>query len=228
MFLLNMNPGPEPVQYVNLNQWNKITISCKITFIFSNVCKLHCKPSYPTDWRLPLRKETIKTLIIFQPNKVDKNIIFFQCIVVEEEEEVSDFLVEIEILSECRHKNIVQLYDVYFHNQHLWVGIVRLVVFCSKILCKLVGTVLNQPPPARPASPVTIALYRCCSSSAPVAQSTRSCSNSRNHLRSRRFSLSVTKSAKHCVFSTRLRWFIAIWRPATFCWRRTGQWNWVT
>uniref|UniRef100_A0A914URK6 Protein kinase domain-containing protein n=1 Tax=Plectus sambesii TaxID=2011161 RepID=A0A914URK6_9BILA len=46
---------------------------------------------------------------------------------VQEGEELEDFLVEIEILTECRHINIVGLYDVYFFEQKLWM----LLEFCG-------------------------------------------------------------------------------------------------
>lgn len=45
----------------------------------------------------------------------------FQGIEVQEGEELEDFLIEIEILTECRHPNIVGLYDVYWFEQKLWV-----------------------------------------------------------------------------------------------------------
>ncbi len=48
-------------------------------------------------------------------------LVAFQGIEVQEGEELEDFLVEIEILTECRHPNIVGLYDVYFFEQKLWV-----------------------------------------------------------------------------------------------------------
>jgi hypothetical protein len=37
-------------------------------------------------------------------------------------QELSDFAVEIDILHELSHKNVVQLYDAYFHNNKLWVS----------------------------------------------------------------------------------------------------------
>ena len=37
------------------------------------------------------------------------------------EEDLDDYMAEIEILSEFRHPNIVQLYEAYFYSQSLWV-----------------------------------------------------------------------------------------------------------
>jgi hypothetical protein len=42
--------------------------------------------------------------------------------ILEGEDDLSDFMVEIDILSECRHENIVQLYEAYFTNSKLWVS----------------------------------------------------------------------------------------------------------
>lgn len=39
------------------------------------------------------------------------------------EDELEDFTVEIDILSECRHKNIVQLYEAFFYEGKLWVSL---------------------------------------------------------------------------------------------------------
>ena len=41
--------------------------------------------------------------------------------VLESDEELEDFLVEIDILSELSHRNIVKLYEAYFHLNKLWV-----------------------------------------------------------------------------------------------------------
>lgn len=38
-----------------------------------------------------------------------------------EEEELEDFVVEIDILSDCRHPNIVELLEAYFFEGSLWV-----------------------------------------------------------------------------------------------------------
>ncbi|KRX85546.1 Serine/threonine-protein kinase 10, partial [Trichinella sp. T6] len=43
------------------------------------------------------------------------------------EEEIEDYLIEIEILTQCRHKNVVGLYEVYFYEQCLWL----MLEFCS-------------------------------------------------------------------------------------------------
>ena len=39
-------------------------------------------------------------------------------------QELSDFAVEIDILHEFSHKNIIKLYDAFFHDTKLWVSYV--------------------------------------------------------------------------------------------------------
>ena len=40
---------------------------------------------------------------------------------IEEEHEMDDFMVEIEILSECKHPHIVGLHEAFFYDSQLWV-----------------------------------------------------------------------------------------------------------
>lgn len=37
------------------------------------------------------------------------------------EDELDDYMIEIDILAECRHKNIVQIFEAYYYNSKLWV-----------------------------------------------------------------------------------------------------------
>lgn len=49
---------------------------------------------------------------------------------IQDETELEDFMVEIDILAECRHENIVQLYEAYYFDSTLWVcdcGVNRVV-----------------------------------------------------------------------------------------------------
>ena len=47
---------------------------------------------------------------------------------IQDESELEDFMVEIDILAECKHKNIVQLYEAYYFDSSLWVCIGNLVM----------------------------------------------------------------------------------------------------
>lgn len=42
---------------------------------------------------------------------------------LEGEDDLSDFIVEIDILSECKHHNVVGLYESYFFEGKLWVSL---------------------------------------------------------------------------------------------------------
>jgi len=37
-------------------------------------------------------------------------------------DELDDYMIEIDILSECKHKNIVQLHEAYYYDSKLWVN----------------------------------------------------------------------------------------------------------
>ena len=37
------------------------------------------------------------------------------------EDELDDYMIEIDILSECKHRNIVELYEAYYYSNKLWV-----------------------------------------------------------------------------------------------------------
>lgn len=47
---------------------------------------------------------------------------------LEGEDDLSDFMIEIDILSECKHPNIVELHEAYFVEGKLWVNITNFIV----------------------------------------------------------------------------------------------------
>ena len=47
---------------------------------------------------------------------------------IQQEEDLDDFVVEIDILSECKHKNIVELLEAYFFEDKLWVSVLSRVM----------------------------------------------------------------------------------------------------
>ena len=49
--------------------------------------------------------------------------------VLDNEDDLADFTVEIDILSECRHPNVVELHEAYFIDNKLWVR--HFYDFCS-------------------------------------------------------------------------------------------------
>ena len=42
--------------------------------------------------------------------------------ILENEDELEDFMVEIDILSEISHVNVIQLYEAFFYENKLWVS----------------------------------------------------------------------------------------------------------
>lgn len=42
---------------------------------------------------------------------------------LEGEDDLADFMIEIDILSECKHPNVVELHEAFFIDQKLWVNI---------------------------------------------------------------------------------------------------------
>lgn len=62
---------------------------------------------------------------------------------LEGEDDLSDFMIEIDILSECKHLNIVELHEAYFIDGKLWVNIFLKCIFqkinfeinCSSYRC---------------------------------------------------------------------------------------------
>ena len=41
---------------------------------------------------------------------------------IRDETELDDFMVEIDILAECKHKNVINLYEAYYFDSKLWVS----------------------------------------------------------------------------------------------------------
>ncbi|PZC71274.1 hypothetical protein B5X24_HaOG213690 [Helicoverpa armigera] len=46
--------------------------------------------------------------------------------VLDNEDDLADFTVEIDILSECRHPNVVELHEAYFIDNKLWAATVEI------------------------------------------------------------------------------------------------------
>ena len=57
---------------------------------------------------------------------------------IADETELEEYSVEIDILSQCRHKNIVGIYEAYYFNSKLCVSILFVCLqFCSHVALKL-------------------------------------------------------------------------------------------
>ncbi|KAL9984056.1 hypothetical protein ACROYT_G006312 [Oculina patagonica] len=59
--------------------------------------------------------------------KTDGILAAAKIIDVKDESELDDFMVEIDILSECKHKHVVGMYEAYYHDNKLWM----MLEFCS-------------------------------------------------------------------------------------------------
>lgn len=59
--------------------------------------------------------------------KTDGVLAAAKIIDVKDESELDDFMVEIDILSECKHKHVVGMYEAYYHENKLWM----MLEFCS-------------------------------------------------------------------------------------------------
>lgn len=56
-------------------------------------------------------------------NKSTQQLAAAKMCALEGEDDLSDFMIEIDILSECKHGNIVELHEAFFTNGKLWVCI---------------------------------------------------------------------------------------------------------
>ena len=55
--------------------------------------------------------------------------------VLESEDELEDFTVEIDILTDVSHNNVIELYEAFYHQDKLWV---------RKDLSQILGRILSQ------------------------------------------------------------------------------------
>ena len=66
---------------------------------------------------------------------------------VKGENDLDDFMVEIDILSECKHKHVVGMYEAYYHEDKLWVSNQDTVIYIYSSLlisCFLPSTTLYR------------------------------------------------------------------------------------
>ncbi|XP_064631284.1 serine/threonine-protein kinase 10-like isoform X4 [Lineus longissimus] len=56
-------------------------------------------------------------------NKEDGSFAALKQVEIKDEEELDDYMVEIDILTEFKHKNVVGLYEAFFYNETLWMYI---------------------------------------------------------------------------------------------------------
>lgn len=66
--------------------------------------------------------DLISDLFIKAEHKETKTLAAAKICEIEHEEDLDDFAVEIDILSECKHRNIVELLEAYVFDGKLWVS----------------------------------------------------------------------------------------------------------
>ena len=58
-----------------------------------------------------------------QAENKDKSLLAAAKVIdVNDETELDDFMVEIDILSECKHKHVVGMHEAYYYDNKLWVS----------------------------------------------------------------------------------------------------------
>lgn len=68
----------------------------------------------------------INTTVMFfvqAQNKETKALAALKQVEIKNESELEDYTVEIDILNECKHPNIVSLYEAYYFEGKLWVSV---------------------------------------------------------------------------------------------------------
>lgn len=63
-------------------------------------------------------------------HKETKQLAALKQVALEEEEDLETFMIEIDILSECKHKNVVELLEAYHYDGKLWVSF-KLLLICD-------------------------------------------------------------------------------------------------
>ena len=61
---------------------------------------------------------------------------------IRDDTELDDFMVEIDILAECQHKNVINLYEAYYFDNKLWVSLNGLLLDSLSWIIFVIG--LNE------------------------------------------------------------------------------------
>lgn len=67
-------------------------------------------------------KQSANVLILQAQNKQTGILAAAKVIDTKTEEELEDYMVEIDILASCNHQNIVKLLDAFYYESKLWVS----------------------------------------------------------------------------------------------------------
>lgn len=78
-----------------------------------------------------------KQLLLQAQHKQSNQLAAAKMCALEGEDDLSDFMIEIDILSECKHPNIVELHEAYFIEGKLWVCFILALYLTSVLLLLL-------------------------------------------------------------------------------------------
>lgn len=68
--------------------------------------------------------------VFFKAERRDtKTLAALKQVEIKAEDDLEDFMVEIDILEKCRHRNVVGLHETYYHGGKLWVSIENFIAF---------------------------------------------------------------------------------------------------
>lgn len=68
--------------------------------------------------------------VFFKAERRDtKTLAALKQVEIKAEDDLEDFMVEIDILEKCRHRNVVGLHETYYHGGKLWVSIGNFIDF---------------------------------------------------------------------------------------------------
>ena len=74
------------------------------------------------------------SVALFQArNKENHKLAAAKICEIKGDDDLEDFTIEIDILSECKHKNIVELLEAYFYEGKLWVIFFLISVFVETL-----------------------------------------------------------------------------------------------
>ncbi|KAG8307807.1 hypothetical protein J6590_013504 [Homalodisca vitripennis] len=88
--------------------------------VFNNI-KMECDPEEFWDMIGELGDGAFGKVYKAQ-HKTTRQLAAAKMCALEGEDDLSDFMIEIDILSECKHENIVELHEAFFTNGKLWVN----------------------------------------------------------------------------------------------------------
>lgn len=92
--------------------------------------------------------------------KTDGVLAAAKIIDVKDESELDDFMVEIDILSECKHKHVVGMYEAYYHENKLWVSNQVTMIYSRLLISCFLATQHHMVQVIKMSAEVTVLVIR--------------------------------------------------------------------